>query len=948
MTASTLDSILGPQGAIARRLGDKYEHRPQQLEMAAAVERAFTEGHHLLVEAGTGVGKSFAYLLPAIDFAVRNKKRVVISTHTIALQEQLIEKDIPLLQSVYPDEFTAVLVKGRSNYLCKRRLEQARGRQSYLFDHEQQLESLWAIEDWAAHTGDGSLADLPAIPNRDVWDKVCAEHGNCMGKKCKFYEHCFWQAAKRRMQGGNILIVNHALFFSDLALRMAGVNYLPKYDLLILDEAHTVEDVAGDHFGLKITEGGLRYQLRTLYDPKRGKGMLSTHGSAANDAIRDVVELHGRMEAFFERCARYHEAQGRANGRIHEPDWVENDLSPKLKDLAKHLKEMITRVESEEEQSELTSHSNRALISAESLEAILGQKVEDAVYWVEVAGRTPKRVSLHAAPIDVAEGLKKYLFDRMHSVVMTSATLCAGGSKERAAGATNTRKRGGPSRGTGAPPVQPAAAAASADEVGVPRGMGVQPVSSTDELRVRRGAYLPHWTKQGSIYAVTFRLADALPQQVLDEWRLERERTARVAQDGNRPLTPDERAALEHLFGERVEASLDAGYGQCLLRRHECAKFVADTFARFDGSKYRVAAWCVMPNHVHAVLQPLPGHELHEILHSIKSWTAKEMNKLAARSGAVWQPEYYDHLVRDEDDLVNQIEYAWSNPERAGLEDWPWRYRCDQAAIAMIGGSALSEAAAPREMHGRGAHATSQTVEQDPAFAYIKSRLGVIREKTLQLGSPFDYAAQATLYIEEDLPEPSDAYRFLPAACDKIVKYLKQTRGGAFVLFTSYKMLIDSANRLKPILDDLGLPILVQGQQAPRKILLDRFRSTENAVLFGTSSFWQGIDVQGETLRNVIIVKLPFAVPDEPIVEARLEAITRRGGNAFMEYSVPEAVIKLKQGFGRLIRSKTDSGIVVLLDSRVTTKRYGKVFLDALPECKRVVVRRGTDAGQDS
>src|SRR4051794_9726852 len=149
---STLESILGPEGSIARRLGDKYERRPQQLEMASAVERAFTDGHHLLVEAGTGVGKSFAYLLPAIDFAVRNKKRVVISTHTIALQEQLIEKDIPLLQSVYPDEFTAVLVKGRSNYLCRRRLEQTRGRQNYLFDHDQQLESLWAVEDWANQT----------------------------------------------------------------------------------------------------------------------------------------------------------------------------------------------------------------------------------------------------------------------------------------------------------------------------------------------------------------------------------------------------------------------------------------------------------------------------------------------------------------------------------------------------------------------------------------------------------------------------------------------------------------------------------------------------------------------------------------------------------------------------------------------------------------------------
>src|SRR6267378_1973132 len=174
--ATTLESILGPEGSIARRLGEKYEFRPQQLEMAAAVEQAFAEGHHLLVEAGTGVGKSFAYLLPAIDFAVKNKKRIVISTHTISLQEQLIDKDIPLIQAVYPDEFTAVLVKGRSNYLCQRRLEQAKQRQSMLFEDERQLNSLWAIEEWAIKTGDGSLSTLPQVPERDVWDTVCAAH----------------------------------------------------------------------------------------------------------------------------------------------------------------------------------------------------------------------------------------------------------------------------------------------------------------------------------------------------------------------------------------------------------------------------------------------------------------------------------------------------------------------------------------------------------------------------------------------------------------------------------------------------------------------------------------------------------------------------------------------------------------------------------------------------
>ncbi|MGD0542275.1 MAG: DEAD/DEAH box helicase [Tepidisphaeraceae bacterium] len=567
--APTLDTILGKDGAVARRLGELYEYRPQQLEMASGVRSAIKDEQHLMVEAGTGVGKSFAYLLPAIEYAVRTKKRVVISTHTISLQEQLIEKDIPLLRAVYPEEFTAVLVKGRGNFLCRRRLEQARGRQGMLMDLPRQLESLRIIEQWAQSTKDGTLATVPALTEPSVWERVCAEHGNCLGKKCKFYNDCFWQSAKRRMNGGNILVVNHALFFADLALRISGVNYLPKYDVVILDEAHTVEDVAASHFGLNVSEHRLKYQLRILYDPVRGKGLLSTHGAAVNDAIDDIVDIHQRLEGFFENCLRWQREHGRSNGRVHEAGIVENNLSPLLHKLSLHLKAALAWLQNQEEISELSAMAEKMSLLAEELDAIVSQRMPDAVYWMEMGGRAHRNVSLHAAPVNVAEGLRNHLFAKLPSVIMCSATMCA--------------------------------------------------------------------------------------------------------------------AKPRHPRGQETPAAEDSA--------------------------------------------------------------------------------------------------------------------------------------------------------MDSSFTYMISRLGAEGTRTLSLGSPFDYTKQVTLYIESDLPEPNDTTRFAPAACGKIVEYLKQTSGGAFVLFTSYSALLDAAKRLKGTLAELGYPMLVHGEGTPRKTLLERFRSTPNAVLLGTSSF---------------------------------------------------------------------------------------------------------------
>ncbi len=889
---SSINDILGEGGAIARRLGEAYEVRPQQLQMAAAVERALEVGQHLIVEAGTGVGKSFAYLLPAIDYVIRTRKRVVISTHTIALQEQLVEKDIPLIQAVYPDEFSAVLVKGRGNYLCLRRLDQARLRQYMMFDTDGQIGSLQAIQEWAETTRDGSLTSLPVLPDPSVWEKVNAEQGNCMGKRCRFYEPCHWQAAKRRMQSGQLLIVNHALFFSDLALRSAGVNYLPKYDAVIFDEAHTLEDVAGQHFGLRLSDASVKYQLRALYDPRKGSGVLSTHGAAANDAIRCVIELGDVVDTFFDRVAWWQETYGRANGRVHESNIVPNDLSPKLNDLAKFLKDMLPKMEDDEEAiGEIGNLAARVGGMAETIEVMLTQSMPDAVYWFDVSKRTPRRVNLHAAPIDVAEGLRQHLFAKVPRVILTSATLATAGEGKRAV------RRGFSS--TGVPPVERSA-----------------------EATFRRGAHLPHLTQNGGIYAVAFRTADSLPPEAL----------AKLGEELS-VIRDDDARKRERT--SKIQELLDRGMGSGLLARDIVASCVRDALNHFDEERYRLLAWCIMPNHVHLVLRPLGVHELPQIMHSIKSFTSHRIKQLVSmEDGKVWQEEYYDHLVRDAEDLSKQVEYVRANPEKAGLVDWPWVSVDEDRFAEEYHGISVD--------HGRDARATGDRatfVPPDPRFAFVQRRLGVDEAQTLHLGSPFDYERQATLYIENDLPDPSDNLRFLPAACEKILRYLDMTGGGAFVLFTSYKMLLDAANALRYDVESrLGLPLLVQGQNVTRKMLLDQFRSHDNAVLFGTSSFWQGIDVQGEKLRNVIIVKLPFSVPDEPLLEAKLEAIRKAGGNPFMDLQVPEAIIKLKQGFGRLIRSRTDKGIVVLLDNRVRSKRYGPLFLDSLPRCRVVDV----------
>jgi ATP-dependent DNA helicase DinG len=645
-------SILGPSGKIARRL-PAYEHRSQQLDMARAVTRAIERPGHLVVEAGTGVGKSFAYLVPAILAAVHQKKKVVISTHTIALQEQLLNKDIPFLQSVMEEEFTAVLVKGRSNYISLRRLNVAIQRQDSLFQRVEEADQLATIRMWSEKTTDGSRADLSFRAFPAVWESVQSEDGNCLGRDCPTHKRCFFYQARRRVQNANILIVNHALFVTDLALRAAtDFGVLPAYDVAILDEAHTFEAVAGQHLGLQISSLGVDIRLARLYNDRNGKGLLGFKKLDA--AINQLRRARDAAEDFFARIEDWYRRQPASfNGRVRAPLGLPEILPEELRRLATAIQEGAQKFEHPEERIELDAADLRCRALANDISAWLQQAEADNVYWVELENKSRTRIKLASAPLDVGPKLRSVLFDKVRTCILTSATLCVG---------------------------------------------------------------------------------------------------------------------------------------------------------------------------------------------------------------------------------------------------------------------------------------------SPPKFEFIKSRLGLTQAETLALGSPFDFARQVTVHLPKNLPDPSDQPdAFERGAIRAIAHYLDQSHGKAFVLFTSYKMLEAAARALTPWLARRNIALFAQSDGMPRSKMVEAFKADINSVIFGADTFWQGVDVPGEALSNVIITRLPFAVPSHPLLEARLDDIRRRGGSPFVEYQVPEAVIKLKQGFGRLIRTKTDRGTVVILDPRLLTKPYGRTFLNSLPQCPQIV-----------
>jgi ATP-dependent DNA helicase DinG len=624
----SMQEIFGPGGFLERSMIGGYEHRPAQLQMAEVVHDAFTKHHHAVVEAGTGTGKTLAYLLPAIC----SGRRVVISTATKSLQEQLYQKDVPFLQKHFAPKLKVAVMKGRSNFLCLAKLH-ALADQPMLKGIEE-VDEFRQIREWSKLTETGDRAELTFLPDdSELWPRMDARRDTCTGKKCREFEHCFLTQMQNCAKEADLIIVNHHLFFADLALKQDDFgSILPEYSAVVFDEAHEMEDVASDYFGQQISNFRFEELARDADQAMR----LTRNGSPA--LLRRTQRIREKSRTFFDsfppRDGRFPFTRQEREAFLTQNREAYDALLNALKGLETEFAALTQRPE------ELMRIARRSFEIRQELTFLFESNERNYVYWFE---RRNKGVFLAATPIDVSQILREKLFEAFDTVILTSATLTVAGR-----------------------------------------------------------------------------------------------------------------------------------------------------------------------------------------------------------------------------------------------------------------------------------------------FEFIRQRLGLDHSKECALPPEFDYERQALLYLPQKMPDVRDA-GFPGKAADEIVRLLELSRGRAFCLFTSYLQMNDLFDRVRSCIE---FPLLLQGT-APRSVLLERFKNTPNAVLFATASFWQGVDVPGQQLSCVIVDRLPFAVPSDPIVAARVRALQDEGQNAFSEFQVPQAVLALKQGFGRLIRTKTDHGVLALLDTRIQRMPYGKIFLESLPRYRR-------------
>ncbi|MFN3966461.1 MAG: ATP-dependent DNA helicase [Endomicrobiia bacterium] len=645
MTEEKLDInyIFGKDGLLKKALPN-YENRPEQILMAESIQKTIENKEILIVEAGTGVGKSLAYLIPFIYWSVEEKKKVIVSTYTKTLQEQLTKKDLPFLQEILPLNFDFSLCVGSENYICLRRYNQVL-QQSFFETKDEKLQ-LSRISEWKKNTKSGLKLELDFEPNNKLWLEICRDPELCLGKKCSYHSECFYTKARIKQNKANILVVNHALFFANIASRGRA---LPQYDAIVFDEAHNIEEVASEYLGIEISNTGIKFLLDRIYSPKTGKGLISRIKKLDDEIVTNMIntvnDVRLTSENFFSSILDKFGSESLAK-RIHQPNIIENLMEVPLLNLYQVLKLATTEIEDEETFHEVNAYANKILTLYNGIKTFIEQTEEEYVYWLEIVPKTKHiRVVLHVTPVDISNYLRELVFNKTSPIVLTSATL--------------------------------------------------------------------------------------------------------------------------------------------------------------------------------------------------------SVNK---------------------------------------------------------------------------------------SFDFIKSRLGIDKCNEVLLDSPFDYKNQVLIYIPEEMPDPSyENEDFLKAGKQKIKEIVEITKGRTFILFTSYETLNQTNNFLTEEIDEIE--VLKQGD-LPRWQMIEEFKSGPNIVLLGTDTFWQGVDIPGRALECVIIFKLPFSVPDDPVTEAKMEYLAMQNKDPFIHYQIPQAIIMLKQGFGRLIRTKTDKGVVAILDPRIKTRYYGRWFIESLPDCR--------------